>query len=145
MQPNHENTLNQSDSVIELLIAQCADLETLLALAKRENAAAKAEDFEEVFAVVTERALLSKRLETYSRQISELRSQFKNIQGSNLVGTATQLIVDIQKQDAATKSLLVATRSNTAEALARLDQNHRQSLAYLNHSRSNGLKYDQRG
>lgn len=139
------NPLTQSDSIIELLIAQCVDLEALLALAKRENAAAKAEDFEEVFAVVTERGLLSDRLETYNRQISELRSRLKAIEGSNLVGVATQLIVDIQTQDADTTSLLIASRTKTNEALTRLDQTQRQSLAYLSHARANGLHCDRVG
>jgi ABC-type Fe3+-citrate transport system substrate-binding protein len=141
----YQDTLAQSDSVIELLIAQCVDLEALLALARRENAAAKADDFEEVFTVVTERASLSERLETYNRQISELRSQLKGVQDSNLVGVATQLIVDIQTQDADTKSLLISNRTKTAEALGRMDQGHRQSVAYLQHARANGLHCDRVG
>jgi hypothetical protein len=141
----YDDTLSRSDSVIELLIAQCVDLEALLVLARRENAAAKAEDFEEVFAVVTERSTLSERLEVYNRQISELRSQLKGIQGSNLVGVATQLIVDIQAQDADTTSLLIANRTRTGEALTRLDLGHRNSLAYLQNGRANGLNCDRVG
>ncbi len=72
---NYTNRLKEnSDSLIGLLAGQCADLEVLFDLAQRETAAAGQKDFETVFSIVTERARIGEKLETYQRQIAELRS-----------------------------------------------------------------------
>jgi hypothetical protein len=133
---------------MDLLIAQCSDLEGLLALARRENVAANSEDFGELFAVFGERAKLGDRLETYHRQVAELRDRLGQGAGTYIdpaLSTRTvQLVVEIQAQDRETTSLLLATQAVTSEEIARLDCGQRNSLAYL-HARANGLNCDRRG
>ena len=68
---------DNSESLIELLGAQCSDLEQLLALARQETAAAQEGKFLKIWDIVSERAAIGKRLETYHRQISELRGNLE--------------------------------------------------------------------
>src|SRR2546428_1987470 len=63
----------KADSLLDLLIGQCADLEALLRLARREEEAVKARNFDELLRVTEERATLGERLEVYHRQIAEMR------------------------------------------------------------------------
>jgi hypothetical protein len=139
----------EADSLIELLIAQCSDLEGLLALARRENAAASSQDFAELFTVFGERAKVGDRLESYHRQVSELRDKLGRGLGGNIdpvLSTKTvQLVVEIQAQDKETTSLLIASQALTSHELARLGYRQRSSLAYMNGVPTNGLKYDRRG
>lgn len=126
---------DESDSLIELLVAQCADLEILLSLAGEETAAARRNDFVEVIRVVSERATIGERLESYHRQIAELRGRLghsaeQDFQ-SETARCAVRLILDIQKQDARTRPLLLAARSEAAQGLHRLEQTSRSAAAYL--------------
>ena len=137
----------ETDSLMDLLIAQCSDLESLLGLARRENVAAHSDDFGELFAVYGERAELGDRLESYHRQVSELRDKLGQCAGSNIdpmLSTKTvQLVVEIQAQDKETTALLIAHQAMTTEELARLGYKQQNSLAYLQGARSNGLNCDQ--
>ena len=139
----------QTDSLMDLLIAQCSDLEGLLTLARRENVAANSEDFGELFAVFGERAKLGDRLESYHRQVAELRDKLGQCAGAYIdpvLSTKTvQLVVEIQAQDRETTSLLIANQALTSEELARLGYSQRNSLAYLHGARANGLNCDRRG
>ena len=53
-----------SDSLIELLSAQCGDLEMLLALSREETNAIERGNFESVLDIVSKRAELGNRLES---------------------------------------------------------------------------------
>lgn len=126
---------SQSDSLIEILIAQCADLETLLTLARCETEATERKDFAEVVRVVSERAAIGERLESYHRQIAEMRqclgeSAQEAIQ-SGMAQTAVKLILDIQQQDEQTRPLLLRSRNETVAESFQLEQARRSTRAYL--------------
>lgn len=139
----------QTDSLMDLLIAQCSDLEALLGLARRENVAANSGDFGELFAVYGERAELGGRLESYHRQVAELRDKLGQCAGTNIdpvLSTKTvQLVVEIQAQDKETTTLLIAHQAMTTEELARLGYKQQNSLAYLKGARATGLNCDRQG
>ena len=137
----------QPDSLMDLLIGQCSDLEALLTLARRETLAAEQSDFSELMTVVEERASLGERLETYHRQIAELRGQMAGEQTAHdpVAKNTVRLAVEIQAIDKRTTALLATNRLETREAIARLDQGKRQFVAYLSDARLNGLNCDRRG
>ena len=139
----------QADSLMDLLIAQCSDLEGLLALARRENVAANSKNFSELFVVYGERARVGDRLESYHRQVSELRGRLAKSAGTYMdpvLSTKTvQLVVEIRAQDAKTKLLLMSTQVRTTEDIARLNYTQRNALAYLHGTPANGLKCDRLG
>ncbi len=135
---------HQAVSVLDLLIAQCTDLEALLALARQEEQAANTRNFDEVLRVVNERAALGERLEVYHRQIADLRDRL----GSAATGparAATQvepspailfrqtaaLVSAIHAADARTRPLLLAARNELSEEQRRLDKTQRGVNAYL--------------
>jgi hypothetical protein len=138
-----------AESLMDLLIAQCSDLEGLLVLARRENVAANSKDFGELFVVYGERAKLGDRLESYHRQVAELRDKLGQCAGTRIdpvLSTKTvQLVVEIQAQDKETTSLLIANQALTTEELARLGYTQRNSLAYLQSATTNGLNCDRHG
>ncbi len=137
----------EAESVIEILAAQCADLEALLTLARRETKAAEQCDFEEIMRVVQERATLGERLEIYSRQIGELRLRMGEAAESTLcdqvAARAVKLVVSIQSQDARSRPLLLAQRSEAADALSRLKEGRRGTSAYLRDARREAIACDQ--
>ena len=143
-----ETINSQSDSLIDLLVAQCADLEALLRLARQELTASTSNDFEAMLKVTSERAAIGERLESYHRQISELRAvmgdSVEHILQSTLVKNSISLALEIQAKDAVATSALVTVRSDTNGQIARLDQGRRNSTAYLNETRSAGMKCDRR-
>jgi hypothetical protein len=142
-------TINlHADSLIDLLVAQCADLEALLKLARQESAAAEANDFDRMLEVTTQRATLGERLESYHRQISELRALMgdsaEHVLQSTLVKDSIRLALEIQGNDAATSTSLTHLRAYTNSHISRLDQGRRSSTAYLNEARVAGIKCDRR-
>ena len=144
---SHTQFEAQADSVMEILSAQCADLENLLSLARRETEAVERNDFEAVIRIVGERAGLGERLEVYHRQIAEMRKQLgepaeKAIRGTIATRTV-ELTVDIQTQDARTRTLLMAEREKVSTALARLNHGRRSVNGYLREGRANSVAYDQ--
>lgn len=138
----------QADSLIELLVAQCVDLEELLKLARREATAAEQQDFGSLLDITRDRATLGERLETYHRQISELRSTMdsaaEHVIQSSVAKEAVQLALAIQTEDAKTSTMLATMRVNANDLMNRLDQGRRGSIAYLNEGRTAGLKCDRR-
>lgn len=132
-------------SVLDLLIAQCADLEALLALARQEEQAATHRNFDEVLRVVNERATLGERLEVYHRQIAELRAQLgftepvaatpAGTTQTALVGQTVALVAAIRATDARTHPLLLAARQELSEEQRRLDKTQRGVNAYLRDGR----------
>jgi hypothetical protein len=133
--------LNQrADSVLDLLIAQCADLEVLLALARREEQATAAKNFDEILRVVAERATLGERLEVYQRQIAALRQQLgaaaETALQSDVARQTVALITEIQTTDNRTRPLLLAARSELLGEQQRLAQAQRGVTAYLRDGRT---------
>jgi hypothetical protein len=128
-----------ADSLIELLIAQCRDLERLLELSRREAAALEREDFSALLETVRERATLGERLEVYHRQLAELRAEMGEDFAPGLknewASRAIELAMKIQAQDAETRAALILMRQKTGEQLALLKQARHQVSAYLNEGR----------
>ena len=119
-----------SDSLIGILAEQCADLERLLALARREAEAAAANDFAEVFRIVGERASVGERLEVFHRQLAELRARLGDACTAE-AERASLLASEIQAQDALTRPLLLAAKAEAAASLRRFDEGRRNASAYL--------------
>lgn len=127
--------VEQAEPIIELLISQCGDLESLLLLAKRETAAAETGDFEEILNVVEERATLGQKLETFQRQIESLREsmgyKLDIMLKNSITERAAFLINQIQSQDEITRPLLVTSRNNASENLQQLSRSQMSINAYL--------------
>jgi len=108
------------DSIMEILFAQCTDLEALLALARKEAEAAEREDFQEVLGLVSQRATLGDRLEVYHRQLAELRAGLGEgaaaALSSPVAARTASIITAIKIEDARSLPVLHAARN---EALAR--------------------------
>jgi flagellar biosynthesis/type III secretory pathway chaperone len=125
----------RADSVLDLLIAQCSDLEALLALARREEDAALTQNFDELLHIISARAALGQRLEVYHRQITELRRQLGSAADddwhSGLAQQTTALIHEIQTADARTRPLLLAARSSLGAEQQRVERGQRGVNAYL--------------
>lgn len=138
----------QSESLLDLLIGQCTDLESLLVLARREREAVRSSDFDQLLDVARERATLGERLENYHRQITELRDKLgqgnARLADHRLAKEAVRLMLNIQEEDSQTTSLMFAARTRISETIARLDQSQRNSLAYLQNGSANGLNCDRR-
>ena len=132
--PSAAHITPHADSLIELLVAQCADLEALLSLARQQEAAATGGDFAEIMRLVGERATLGERLEIYHRQVAEVRARVGANAESVLRGETAQravkLVTDIQAQDARTRPLLAAARDEASDSLTRLDRTRRTANAY---------------
>lgn len=134
IQPN--KIVKNSDSLITLLAAQCVDLESLLALAREETTAAQQGNFENILEIVTRRAEICDRLETFQQQIAELR---QNMEASGVAvpidNGISNKIVEIANltivQDQKTKLLLTDARTNAAAELAILEKSQRGTNAYL--------------
>jgi len=135
---------------MDLLIAQCSDLESLLALARREVTAAEDSNFRELVEVAKDRASLGQRLESYHRQIADLRSSmasmgrtaeslFENPVAQEIV----RLAVEIQAVDSRSKTMLMTTQADTRHAINCLEQGRRNSVAYLHgDTRASGFNCD---
>jgi hypothetical protein len=138
----------KSDSLIDLLVGQCSDLEALLKLARQEATAAENDDFDGLLRIVSERATLGERLEAYHRQIAELRASIgtraEHVIQSNLAEESVRLALAIQNQDSTNKQLLSAAHVKQQEAIVRLENGRRGSVAYLSEGRLGGLNCDRR-
>ena len=67
---NSENLKDNSDSLIGLLTSQCVDLEKLLSLAREETQAAQQGKFFKILDIVSERAEITKKLETVDPKLT---------------------------------------------------------------------------
>lgn len=140
----HSLTEN-SDSLIALLGAQCTDLEKLLLLAREETLAAQEGKFLRIWEIVSERASIGQRLETFQRQIAELRGHLES-QGEDITKfDATQKVIELANhtllQDQQTKKLLTAARENALSDLNNLERSSVRANAYLK-EQTKGLAYD---
>ncbi|MCD9184973.1 MAG: hypothetical protein LUM44_00960 [Pyrinomonadaceae bacterium] len=138
-------TINEkSDSLIDLLTAQCGDLEKLLALARQETRAAEEKDFEMIMEIVSERELLSRRLETFQQQISELRGKLTEADELNktrMSARVVELASQTLAQDATTRKLLTASRLEASNKIMNLSNTRRGANAYIGENKR-GLAYD---
>ncbi len=140
-----ENVVKTSDSLIELLAAQCADLEKLLALAREETLAAQQGNFLSILDVVSDREKIGKRLESSQQQIAELRHNlgaatddfFRHEAFTHAIEIATMTL----EQDRKTKLLLTGMRDESLEELKNLEKSHRGVSKYLSRE-SIGLAYN---
>jgi hypothetical protein len=137
-----------ADSVLDLLIAQCADLEALLTLARREAQAAEARNFDEILRVAEERATLGERLEVYHRQIAEMRLRLgavvEPMMRSETAKHTAALATEILAEDARTYPLLLAARNELVQEQQQLDRSNRAVNAYLQDGRALSVAYDRR-
>lgn len=141
---NPEIINEKSDSLIDLLTAQCGDLEKLLALARQETRAAEEKDFEKIMEIVSERELLSRRLETFQHQIAELRSKLTEadeLYQTKVSARVVELASETLAQDATTRKLLTASRNEAAEKMKNFSVTKRGANAYL-YEDKRGMAYD---
>jgi hypothetical protein len=137
----------EADSLLDLLIAQCADLEALLLLARGEAAAVQARDFDEVMRLTAERATLGERLEVYHRQVADLRHRLgaaaETVMDSPTVTRITELVHGIMAQDSYTRPLLLELREDLDQQRQHLTRAQRGLTAYLNEGRMPAVACDQ--
>jgi hypothetical protein len=139
------NLVNNSDSLIGLLTAQCSELEKLLALAREETEAARDGKFLRVWDIVSERAAIGKRLETFQRQITDLRAVLET-KGEKVVQyDITNRVIEFANQtlvqDQKTRLLLTASRDETVATLKNLERSHHNTNAYMREN-AKGLSYN---
>lgn len=140
-----EEIADKSNSLIELLTAQCADMEKLLTLAREETLAAEQGDFLGILDIVSDRERIGKRLETFQRQLAELRGSLgesdavirRNQMAARVIEIANLTIA----QDNKTKLLLQSAQRDAAGELNNLGKFSRGSNAYLRSS-TKGLSYE---
>ena len=140
-----EEITNKSDSLIDLLTAQCADLENLLTLAREETLAAEQGNFLGILDIVSDRERIGKRLETFHRQIAELRTGLGENNETFRRNEITKRVVEIANltiaQDKKTQLLLQTSREKAAEELNNIEKSYRGNNAYLREQKK-GLAYD---
>jgi hypothetical protein len=143
--PSH--LVTEADSLFDLLSAQCADLEALLALARGETVAVQGRNFDELIRITAERATLGERLEVYHRQIAELRQRLGTTAESALQSPSavriTELVNSVQTQDQQTRPLLLRMREEIGEESKKLNHTARSLTAYLNEGRMPAVACDQ--
>jgi len=141
------NIEGQAETLLDLLIGQCADLESLLVLSRRETQAVEQHDFEAVLRLVEQRASLGDRLEVYHQQIAELRLRLGEAaeppMRSAAATRAADLAASILAQDGLTRPLLAAARAELATQQQQLTQNRRGVSAYLQEGRPGAVACDQ--
>ncbi|MFM9904730.1 MAG: hypothetical protein ACKVQJ_09190 [Pyrinomonadaceae bacterium] len=144
--PAPKDIVNNSDSLIELLGAQCSDLEKLLALAREETEAAQEGRFLKIWDIVSERAAIGKRLETFQHRISELRSHLEskgeNVNQYDITNRVIELANQTLMEDQKTRLLLTETREEAAVGLKQLSKVSAGTNAYLRET-TKGLAYNQ--
>ena len=138
---NSENIKDNSDSLIELLTEQCADLENLLALAREETEAAKQGNFGKIIDIFSERDEISKRLETFQQQITELRTHLNEKVPVNVSNRIKEVVNLTITQDTQTKLLLTEARTEATEELNKLEQTQKNTNIYLKERRK-GLAFN---
>ncbi len=140
-----EEITTKSDSLIELLTAQCADLEKLLTLAREETLAAEGGNFLGILDIVSDRERIGKRLEIFHRQIAELRNSLgesdETIRRSEMAKRVVEIARLTIEQDGKTRLLLNEKREKSFAELNNLEKSSRGNNAYLR-ERTRGLAFD---
>lgn len=138
--------VEQAESIIELLLSQCADLELLLVLAKRETVAAEKGDFEELLGIVVERVAVEQKLDSFQRQVETLRDnlgyKFDVVLKHSIVERAALLIGQIRAQDEVTRPLLVSSRNEALEKLQQTNRSQKSISAYANEQSKSSVACD---
>ncbi|MCY7348213.1 MAG: hypothetical protein LH614_18630 [Pyrinomonadaceae bacterium] len=141
----NENVVKTSDSLIELLAAQCADLEKLLGLAREETLAAQQGNFLSILDIVSDREKISHRLEAFQQQIAELRvtlgANEENFFRREAFTHAIEIATLTLEQDRQSKLLLTGLRDESLAELKNLEKSHRGVNKYLS-AESKGLAYN---
>lgn len=117
-----EEVEEKADSLIDLLTEQCADLESLLALAREESDAASQGNFAKIIDVYEERSELGERLETFQKQISELREQLDKSVPQPISNRINEMVTQTLTYDNNTKKLLTAANEKANEEMSQLKQ-----------------------
>lgn len=133
-----DDVVKNSDSLIELLGAQCSDLEKLLTLAREETLAAQEGRFLKIWEIVSERASIGKRLETFHQQIAELRghleSKGESVNQYDITNRVVELANQTLIQDQKTRLLLTASRDQSVVDLKQAAHINMGTNAYLRES-----------
>lgn len=138
---NDSTIEKQSDSLIELLTAQCADLENLLSLAREETTAAKQGNFAKIIDIYSERSELNNRLETFQQQINELRETLGKAV-PNEISTRVKEVVNLTlAQDRETRLLLTSSKEDAIAKLNNLENSKKKTDVYMSKTKK-GLAYD---
>lgn len=136
-----------ADTLFDLLLAQCNDLEALLVLARGETAAVEERNFDELIRITAERATLGERLEIYHQQIAELRQRLGSAAERALTSPVAlriaELVNSVQTQDQQTQPLLLSVREEIGEERKKLNYTTRSLTAYLNEGRMPAVACDQ--
>jgi hypothetical protein len=137
----------EADTLLDLLIAQCEDLELLLVLSRSETEAVQGRDFDELIRITAERATLGERLEVYHRQIAEMRQRLGAMaeaawQSPTALRMA-ELVNRVQAQDHQTRPLLMSVRAEIEHEQKQLRQMQRGLSAYRNDGRMPAVACDQ--
>lgn len=144
--PAPKDVQDHSDSLIELLGAQCSDLEKLLSLAREETQAAQEGRFLKIWDIVSERAAIGKRLETFQHQISELRghleSKGENVHQYDITNRVVEIANQTLMQDQKTRLLLTEAREEAVDGLNKLGRATVGTNAYFRET-TKGLAYNQ--
>lgn len=143
---NPSNITQESDSIINLLAAQCVDLERLLLLAREETIAAELGNFGTILNITSERAAIGKRLETFHQQIAELRGFLgKSAETYHKYNETSSRVAELANQtlaqDQQTKLFLTAICENTTQELKKLETGNRGTNIYLREQKK-GLAYN---
>jgi len=137
--------VKNSDTLVELLAAQCTELEKLLALAREETEAAQNGMFLRVWDIVSERAAVGKRLETFQQQIVELRGTLESggyrVTQHDITDRVMELANLTLVQDQETHKLLAAAREEAVEEMQNLETFKFRTNAYF-HERTKGLTFN---
>lgn len=137
-----KSVADNSDSLAGILAAQCADLELLLVLARREEAATRDEDFAAVAGIVGERAAVGERLEVYHRQVVELRERLGETADAELRGRAArravELVGQIRERDSRSRGALESALVSFRGRIARVGAGQAGLSAYLRDPRIAG-------
>jgi hypothetical protein len=145
---NDSNNLkDNADSLIGLLTSQCADLEKLLALAREETLAAQQGKFFKILDIVSERAEITQKLETFQQQISELRGCLNSTSETAVQRNAVSRVIELANltivQDNQTRLLLTASRAETVESINNLERSQHGTNAYLREEKK-GLAFNRK-
>jgi hypothetical protein len=139
------NLLKTSDSLIGLLTAQCSELEKLLALAREETEAARDGKFLRIWDIVSERAAIGKRLETFQRQITDIRAiletKGEKVSQYDITNRVIEFANQTLVQDQQTRLLLSASRDEAVANLKNLEKSHNCTNAYMREN-TKGMAYN---
>lgn len=120
----------EAESLIDLLTEQCSDLENLLSLARQETAAAKKGNFAKIIDIYEERSELGERLETFQKQITDLRATLGHKVPANVADRISAVVNQTLAQDNETRKLLTASKEETSHELSKLEKTRHNTMLY---------------